>query len=264
MKLRKKIPQIIKILFAIFFLLSIFSFLFSSKVCLALDFDNDRISDEDEIKIYHTNPYNSDTDNDGYDDYTEIKNGYSPHQPKLKMSQIDYDQDGLSDKQEILLGTDLGNPDTDNDGYKDGEEVFAGYNPKNPKKGARMAGKIIEIGIKEQILRYKIGKVILGEYKVSTGSYQYPTPLGEFFIDKKIKRAYSKKWSLWMPYFLSIRNGWFGIHELPEWSNGKKEGENHLGQRVSHGCVRLGVGPAEKIYNWADIGTKVIIKRSLK
>ncbi|MFN3301754.1 MAG: L,D-transpeptidase family protein [Patescibacteria group bacterium] len=253
------IGKIIKNFIIFFLLLIIFP-----KICLAFDSDNDGISDEDEIKIYYTNPYLSDTDGDGYDDYTEIKNGYSPHQPKLKMSETDYDHDGLNDKLEILLGTDLGNPDTDGDGYKDGEEVFSGYDPKNPKKGARMSGKIIEVGIKEQLLRYKIGDIVLGEYKVSTGSYKYPTPLGNFLIDGKIKKAYSKKWRLWMPYFLSIKKGWFGIHELPEWENGKKEGENHLGQRASHGCIRLGIGPAQKIYNWADIGTKVIIKKSFK
>ena len=50
-----------------------------------------------------------------------------------------------------------------------------------------------------------------------------------------------------------------GIHELPEWPNGYKEGEAHLGTKASHGCVRLGVGPAEYLYNIAPLGTKVII-----
>ena len=50
-----------------------------------------------------------------------------------------------------------------------------------------------------------------------------------------------------------------GIHELPEWPSGYKEGEAHLGIPVSHGCVRLGVGPAETMYHWAPIGTIVFI-----
>ena len=50
-----------------------------------------------------------------------------------------------------------------------------------------------------------------------------------------------------------------GIHELPEWPNGAKEGEGHLGTPVSYGCIRLGVGDAEFAYNWADIGTPVYI-----
>jgi lipoprotein-anchoring transpeptidase ErfK/SrfK len=50
-----------------------------------------------------------------------------------------------------------------------------------------------------------------------------------------------------------------GIHELPEWKNGYKEGANHLGTPVSHGCVRLGVGPAAKVYGWAEVGTPIVI-----
>ena len=41
----------------------------------------------------------------------------------------DSDKDGLSDKLELLLGTDPNNADSDNDGYSDGFEVVNGYNP---------------------------------------------------------------------------------------------------------------------------------------
>ena len=42
---------------------------------------------------------------------------------------MDSDGDGLSDAQEILLGTDPFNPDTDGDGYPDGIEVASGSDP---------------------------------------------------------------------------------------------------------------------------------------
>jgi hypothetical protein len=41
----------------------------------------------------------------------------------------DADSDGLTNDQEIQLGTDPQNPDTDNDGIKDGEEVQLGLSP---------------------------------------------------------------------------------------------------------------------------------------
>jgi S1-C subfamily serine protease len=44
-------------------------------------------------------------------------------------SKVDSDNDGLSDGEEIKLGTDPKNPDTDGDGYTDGSEVVNGYNP---------------------------------------------------------------------------------------------------------------------------------------
>ncbi len=41
----------------------------------------------------------------------------------------DTDEDGLTDPEETLLGTDINNPDTDGDGFSDGEEAAAGTNP---------------------------------------------------------------------------------------------------------------------------------------
>jgi len=46
-----------------------------------------------------------------------------------KLKETDTDQDGLNDYLESIYGTSLFNPDTDGDGYLDGEEVENGYNP---------------------------------------------------------------------------------------------------------------------------------------
>ena len=40
------------------------------------DWDGDGLSNEDEINVWHTNPYDKDTDGDGYDDYTEAMTMY--------------------------------------------------------------------------------------------------------------------------------------------------------------------------------------------
>lgn len=47
-------------------------------------------------------------------------------------SSVDSDGDGLSDAQEILIGTDPFNPDTDGDGFSDGVEVASGSDPLDP------------------------------------------------------------------------------------------------------------------------------------
>lgn len=238
--------------------------LLSTPALAALDTDGDRVSDLDEKTVYYTDFQNPDTDGDGYSDYVELKSGYSPHDPNgKKFSETDFDNDGLSDRLERLLATDLGNPDTDGDGHNDGEEVYSGYNPRDSTKDSRLKGKRIQIGIKEQRIRISTGRVILGEYLVSTGLWNTPTPLGKFVVDGKTPRAWSARWKLWMPWWMSLQHGYFGIHELPEWPNGAKEGENHLGLRASHGCIRLGVGPAKDIYNWTDLGTPVQIQESL-
>jgi len=120
-------------------------------------------------------------------------------------------------------------------------------------------GKYIDIDLASQTLTIFEDGRSLGSYKISTGKYSMPTPRGNFAIRNKVKRAYSSTYNLWMPYWMAFTWMGHGIHELPEWAGGIKEGESHLGIPVSHGCVRLGVGPAERVYNWVDIGTPVVV-----
>lgn len=178
-------------------------------------------------------------------------------------SATDADGDGLTDEQEQRYGTDPMNGDTDGDSYPDGVEIRHGYDPKNsvPKK----LPKRIEVDRKQQLLRYAVGSYVLGEHRVSTGKRSTPTPKGTFRIASKNNRAWSNRANLWMPKWMNFTGpgappGRFGIHELPEWRSGKKEGENHLGHPVSGGCIRLGVGPAKDLYAWADVGTTVVVQ----
>lgn len=121
-------------------------------------------------------------------------------------------------------------------------------------------GKYIEINLTEQRMYTFEGSNLINSYIVSTGKWSMPTPTGVFYIQDKTARAWSNKYKLYMPWWNSI-GGSYGIHELPEWPNGYKEGEAHLGTPVSHGCIRLGVGSAEEVYNWAPIGTAVNIHK---
>ncbi|MFA6193974.1 MAG: L,D-transpeptidase family protein [Parcubacteria group bacterium] len=120
-------------------------------------------------------------------------------------------------------------------------------------------GKYIDLNLAKQQLSIFENGERLGTYKVSTGKKGMATPTGTFHVQAKRGRAWSKKYSLYMPYFMQFTGQGHGIHELPEWKNGYKEGANHLGIPVSHGCVRLGVGPAAKVYNWSDVGTPIVI-----
>ena len=45
---------------------------------VVFDSDMDGINNEDQVRIYGSNPYSHDTDNDGYPDGAEIQNGYNP------------------------------------------------------------------------------------------------------------------------------------------------------------------------------------------
>ncbi len=124
----------------------------------------------------------------------------------------------------------------------------------------RFPGKYIDVDLTKQLMTLFDGSTQVAQYIVSSGKPSTPTPVGTRTVQGHNPKAWSSPSSLWMPWFMALGEG-YGIHELPEWPNGYKEGEAHLGTPVSHGCVRLGVGPAEMVYNWTPDGTQVYIHK---
>lgn len=129
-------------------------------------------------------------------------------------------------------------------------------------------GKYVEVNLTDQTLYQWEGTTMIASYPVSTGKWSTPTPQGVMYIKNHISYAYSRAYDLYMPWWLGLAknpdgSGYegYGIHELPEWKGGLKEGQSHLGTPVSHGCVRLGVGPANAIYAWAEEGMPVYIHK---
>jgi len=120
-------------------------------------------------------------------------------------------------------------------------------------------GRYVDINLSKQLLSIFDNGDNLGTYKVSSGKRSMATPTGMFGILGKQRKRWSKEYHLFMPYWMQFTRAGHGIHELPEWPSGYKEGANHLGTPVSHGCVRLGVGPAKTVYNFVDVGTPVYI-----
>lgn len=199
-----------------------------------------------------------DTDGDGYSDVEEIAAGYSPFNPEpVKFSVSDMDGDGVSDYFEYIFNTNPFLADTDSDGYGDFTEIDNAYNPltKEPKKLPIR----VEINLSPQTMSYFVAGKKWREFPVSTGKPSLPTPVGKFVVINKIEKAWSKTYGLWMPFWSGLDRGGIGIHELPFWPSGYREGKDHLGQAVSHGCIRLGIGAAEYVYNRLDIGAEVII-----
>ncbi|MFZ4631659.1 MAG: L,D-transpeptidase family protein [Patescibacteria group bacterium] len=243
-----------KNIFFIFFLIIFIIFVFKIDNVKAEDL-NPRATYLERITLDKT----IDTDNDGYNDFQEIASGYSPFNAKeIKIEKSDVDKDGLSDHFEIKFKTDPSNPDTDEDGKKDGLEVDLGFNPLS--SSTKKLDQRVEITLKTQKLVYYVANQPWKEFVISSGKSGMATPKGKFKILNKIPRAWSKTYKLWMPYWMGINSPGIGIHELPVWPNGYREGASHLGTPVSHGCVRLGVGSAKYIYDRLSVGTEVLIK----
>lgn len=128
--------------------------------------------------------------------------------------------------------------------------------PSSPASGGE---KVIEIIISSQQLRAWDGQQLVMETAVSTGKPGYETPRGQFSILSKERRHWSTIYGVWMPYAMRVVGGIF-IHELPVRASGERYGGDQLGSPASGGCVRVGVGSAERLYNWAPVGTTVVIR----
>jgi len=164
---------------------------------------------------------------------------------------IDTDKDGLSDKIEEGLGTDMNNSDTDGDGYVDGVEVASGFNPLVGNRDRNIERHVV-IDLSKQQMRYFMNGIEIGKVAVSTGVPGLDTPRGEFKIIRKVPKIdyiginYSYKNTRWNLEFKKS----FYLHGA-YWHNqfGKKP--------MSHGCVNIAYKDAEKIYKFLDVGDVV-------
>lgn len=223
-----------------------------------IDSDGDGLSDNDELYIYHTNQNYYDTDGDGYDDKKEILSGYSPrHANARKLEDVDSDNDGLNDKWELAITSDLFNGDTDSDSYSDGLEVKTGFNPL--KNSGTKSQKLIKVDLKTQNLTYLFDNKILDSFAISSGVSVLPTPQGNFTILDKVPAKnyggtgynYYYPDTKWNMHFTN-RNGYrYYIHGA-YW-------HNNFGQPMSHGCVNVAYENMERLYNWTSLGTEVQI-----
>lgn len=73
----------------------------------------------------------------------------------------DTDQDGLSNDEERLYGTNPNQADTDRDGYSDGAEVRSGYDPLKPAPGDKIGG--VSLGKNQDMSENRDGGVNITE-----------------------------------------------------------------------------------------------------
>lgn len=118
--------------------------------------------------------------------------------------------------------------------------------------------KLIEVDISDQKLYMKEGDRNVASFLVSTGKWS-PTPTGEWRIWTKLRYARMKGGSKALgtfydlpnvPYTMYYNQG-YGVHGAYWHSN--------FGQPMSHGCVNMKPEEAGIVFNWADVGTRVIV-----
>jgi lipoprotein-anchoring transpeptidase ErfK/SrfK len=122
----------------------------------------------------------------------------------------------------------------------------------------------IVIDISDQHLYAYENDALTYDYVCSTGIDTSPTLPGTFQILSKEEEAYASSWDLWMPHFMGVYRTapdfTNGIHGLPTLSSGATLWAGYLGRPVSYGCIVLGLNEAETLFQWAELGTLVVIQ----
>jgi lipoprotein-anchoring transpeptidase ErfK/SrfK len=108
---------------------------------------------------------------------------------------------------------------------------------------------VIAISIDRQSLKVYDANGFFAETSISTGMKGHPTPMGVFSIIQKHKFHHSNIYSgAPMPYMQRITWSGVAMHAgvLP-------------GYPASHGCIRMPMAFAMKMWNWTKMGARVVV-----
>lgn len=128
---------------------------------------------------------------------------------------------------------------------------------------ATTTNKHIIVDRSSQTLSAYEGEELFMEVPISTGLELTPTPRGTFTVFKKTPSRYmqgplpnlidQQVYDLpGVPWNLYFTQGGAVIHGA-YW-------HNSFGSVYSHGCVNVSPDNARKLYNWAELGTKVVVR----
>jgi lipoprotein-anchoring transpeptidase ErfK/SrfK len=141
-------------------------------------------------------------------------------------------------------------------------QPFTDFEPRSISNTTPRTDKYIIVDRGNQMLYAYEGKTLFMKAAISTGLDLTPTPRGTFTVYRKTPSRYmqgpipgisDQEYDLpgvpWNLYFTEEGGAIHGTY----W-------HDHFGEQWSHGCVNLPPDKAEKLYEWAPLGTKVIVK----
>lgn len=120
------------------------------------------------------------------------------------------------------------------------------------------SGKRIYVDLAAQRLSYLDGPTLVGTMLISSGLSITPTPKGTFAIMAKIPsiryRGYNRDGSIY-----DYPNTKWNLRFKPSYYLHGAYWHNNFGHPMSHGCINIAYRDVEALYDWADVGTPVII-----
>jgi lipoprotein-anchoring transpeptidase ErfK/SrfK len=127
--------------------------------------------------------------------------------------------------------------------------------------------KRIIVSIKEQKMQaFENGKV-KWDWVISTGIASSPTSPGVFQVQSRDPNAYANNWDLWMPWFVGFyrpvptSDFMNGFHGFPKRGGTLLLWTNSLGKPATYGCVLTTIENAKLLYDWAEDGVIVEVRR---
>jgi lipoprotein-anchoring transpeptidase ErfK/SrfK len=128
-------------------------------------------------------------------------------------------------------------------------EVLAPLVPEAVADGERW----IDIDLSEQRLYAYVGQEVVRSFVVSTGTWEHPTPVGQFSVWIKLRYTDMAGPGYYLPdvpYTMYFYSG-YGIHGT-YW-------HDNFGTPMSHGCVNMITAEAGWLFDWSHVGILVNI-----
>jgi lipoprotein-anchoring transpeptidase ErfK/SrfK len=111
----------------------------------------------------------------------------------------------------------------------------------------------IEVDLSDQRVVAREGDTVVNSFLASTGTWRTPTVMGEFRVYVKYAAADMAGPGYYLsavPYVMYFHQG-YGLHGT-YW-------HNNFGMPMSHGCVNLRTEDAGWLFEWASVGTRVVV-----
>ncbi len=152
----------------------------------------------------------------------------------------------------------------------DGQYVYSAVIEKNKPTspppvpgGIQYQGKWIDVNITQQTLTAYEGSKPVHIAVVSAGRPDYPTPMGNFTVLRRVASETMDSGSVpWVRDHYRLDNVRFTQYFTPQGAalhEAYWKAPNSFGIPTSHGCVGMNSTEAQWVWSWADVGTPVYI-----
>lgn len=118
--------------------------------------------------------------------------------------------------------------------------------------------KWIEVDLSEQKLYMKDHGNVVNSFLISSGKWS-PTPQGEWRVWTKIRSARMKGGSKALGTFYDLKNVPYTMYYNQGYGVHGAYWHNNFGHPMSHGCINMKPEEAGVVFNWAQVGTRVIV-----